>query len=101
MVDVTVKTNSTEVAAYLAAEGAKILTQAALQVVNRAKILCPVDTGRLRDSITWELGVMGLLPVARVGTNVEYARYVELGTRYMAAQPFLRPAIASLVGSKL
>ena len=28
-----------------------------------------------------------------VGTNVEYASYIELGTSKMAAQPYLRPAL--------
>lgn len=43
------------------------------------------QTGRLRSSITWEL--VGL--VGRVGTNVRYSRFLELGTRKMAARPFL------------
>jgi hypothetical protein len=30
---------------------------------------------------------------AAFGSNVEHATYVELGTRYMDAQPHLRPAI--------
>lgn len=52
------------------------------QVVNRAKILCPVDTGRLRASIrgqaqrTWTLR-----PQFVVGSDVEYAAYVNDGTR--------------------
>jgi hypothetical protein len=29
---------------------------------------------------------------ARIGTNIEYGPYVELGTSRMAAQPYLRPA---------
>ena len=61
-----------------------------------AKRLCPVDTGRLRNSITHttrsEPG-----PVAYIGTNVEYAPYVELGTSRTKAQPYLRPAIADHV----
>lgn len=51
-------------------------------VVNRAKILCPVDTGRLRASIgppvysrTWTLR-----PQVTVGSDVEYAKYVNDGT---------------------
>jgi HK97 gp10 family phage protein len=87
--------------ALLQAEGVKVITVAALQVTNLAKQLCPVDTGRLRNSITWELGTIMGLPTARVGTNVEYAPYVELGTRYMAARSFLRAAVTSVVGSAL
>lgn len=30
---------------------------------------------------------------ARVGTNVQYGRFLELGTRTMAARPYLRPAL--------
>ena len=48
---------------------------------NTAKQDCPVDTGQLRASITHE--VEGLVGV--VGTNVEYAVYVEYGTGEKAA----------------
>ena len=58
-------------------------------VMERAKEYCPVDTGRLRDSITYETGDMSVA----VGSDVEYAAYVELGTSKMAAQPYLRPAL--------
>jgi len=44
-------------------------------VEGDAKINCPIITTRLRGSITHE--VEG--PVGRVGSNVEYARRVELG----------------------
>jgi len=46
-----------------------------------------VDTGRLRDSIDSELVSDDEV---RIGTNVEYATYVELGTSKMAPRPFLR-----------
>jgi hypothetical protein len=36
----------------------------------------------------------------RVGTNVEYAVYVEFGTSKMRAQPYLRPAVKEVVNSK-
>lgn len=60
-----------------------------------AKVACPVDTGRLRDSIEHEVNGRTL----RVGTNVEYAVYVEEGTRYMDAEPFLRPALYRVRGT--
>lgn len=67
----------------------RIINKACLMVVRDAKILCPVDTGRLRSSITHETeGIIG-----RVGTNVEYARAVELGTEKQSPQPYLRPAL--------
>jgi bacteriophage HK97-gp10 putative tail-component len=39
-----------------------------------------IDTGRLRASITYELSLAGRRWRARIGTNVEYARYVHDGT---------------------
>ena len=53
-----------------------------------AKGACPVDTGTLRDSITHTVDGND----AYIGTNVEYAPYVEFGTSRMKAQEFLRPA---------
>lgn len=72
---------------------AKDLARRALSVDRTAKRLCPVDTGRLRASINWRLeaDARGLLAI--VGTDVEYAPYVEFGTSRMSAQPFLRPAL--------
>lgn len=66
-----------------------------VRINNRAKRLCPVDTGRLRSSIyttepvrqsTHELEV-------QVRTNVNYARFVELGTRYMRGRSYLGRAL--------
>ena len=54
-----------------------------------AKRLCPVDTGNLRNSITHQQMDEN---TEVIGTNVEYAPYVELGTIHMGARPYLRPA---------
>lgn len=54
-----------------------------------------VITGRLRNSITWRPGVDSVSPYVDIGTNVFYAPFLELGTRKMAARPFLRPALES------
>ena len=67
----------------------KALEASALVVEGEAKALTPVDTGNLRNSITHEVEKNE----ARVGTNVEYAPFVELGTVKMAAQPYLNPAL--------
>lgn len=50
-----------------------------------------VRTGRLRNSITY--GVDTNEPAVYIGSNVEYAPYVELGTSKMRARPFLKPAV--------
>jgi len=54
----------------------QLLNQACIVVENNAKKNCPVDTGELRRSITHEVnGDTGI-----VGSNLEYAPYVEYGT---------------------
>ena len=60
----------------------KALEKACFIVENTAKALVPVDTGNLRNSITHEVyGNEGV-----VGTNVEYAPYVEFGTGLFSSQ---------------
>jgi HK97 gp10 family phage protein len=74
---------------------AKDILRRTIQVERAAKQLCPVDTGRLRSSVTHELdqdaqGVVGI-----IGTDVDYAPFVEFGTSRASAQPFLRPALGA------
>lgn len=61
-----------------------------IQAEGYAKDLCPVDTGRLRNSITHTIDADE--KAAYIGTNVEYGPYVEMGTSRQKEQPFLRPA---------
>lgn len=77
------------------AEGpvARDLLKRAISVESTAKRLCPVDTGRLRSSITHAMQRDGLGLRADIGTNVEYAVFVELGTSRVPARPFLRQAL--------
>ena len=49
-----------------------------------------VDTGRLRNSITHV--VRESEQAVYIGTNVEYAPYVEMGTSRAREYPYLRPA---------
>jgi len=66
----------------------------ALKVETLAKDAVPVKTGRLKSSIAIDESDIARL-VARVGTDVKYAPYVELGTKVMGARPYLYPAFFS------
>ena len=57
------------------------MRDATLLVTRDAKINAPVDTGRLRASITPEVKQRWRRVEGVVGSNVKYAPYVELGTR--------------------
>lgn len=89
----------------------------ATMMLNEVKEQCPVHSGHLRDSLyvtTEDLseikpgqykidrhapGHVGSLSVknsfAYVTTDVHYAYFVEFGTRFRAATPFMRPAFDS------
>lgn len=58
------------------------LNECCIIVENTAKELCPVDTGILRMSITHEVENN----IGVVGTNTEYAPYVEIGTGLFSSQ---------------
>ncbi len=60
-------------------------------VAAEAKRLCPIDTGKLRDSIGYTY-VQSTLTV-QVHADVSYALMVEVGTSRTRAQPYLRPAL--------
>lgn len=59
------------------------------EAVRYAQSLCPVDTGRLRASLDYKKEENTLM----VGSDVDYAKYVETGTMRQKAQPFLKPAM--------
>ena len=71
---------------------AKALTMIGLKAEGNAKAICPVDTGRLRNSITNAIDTEA--NAVYVGTNVEYGPHVELGTSRRNPHPYLRPAAA-------
>ena len=58
----------------------KYLRQAGQFVRSAAVLLCPADTGYLRQSIYLDIHDDGVKQTAEVFTNVRYARYVEFGT---------------------
>lgn len=71
---------------------ARALEKIGLTAEAYAKKDCPVDTGRLRNSITHV--TLPAKHAVYIGTNVEYAAAVELGTSHpkRKAHPYLRPA---------
>lgn len=52
--------------------------------------------GMFRRSIAFEMDRKNL--IARVGSNLKYARFLELGTRKMRPRPWLRLGIAETLG---
>lgn len=110
--------NSKEISAEIKAALLRGLEKCGLVAEGYAKKLCPVDTGNLRNSITHVVDEQE--PAAIIGTDNEYAAYVELGTGIYAeggggrptpwvyqdakgnwhytrgnkAQPFLKPVAA-------
>lgn len=108
--------NSEQVLSEFNAAVLRALERCGSQAEGYAKDLVPVDTGRLRNSISHK--VDDAEKAVYIGTNVEYAPYVELGTgKYVQggrptpwvyqddngnwhmtngqrAQPYLKPAVA-------
>lgn len=74
--NIQITDNSAEVSAGIKAAIKRALIRIGMQAESFAKQLCVVDTGKLRNSITWKVKD----DAAYIGTNVEYAPYVELGT---------------------
>ena len=60
------------------------------EMQTKAQQNAPVDTGTLKRSIGLEITDSGM--TAEVEPTADYAPYVELGTRFMDAQPYLKPA---------
>ena len=84
--------NSEKVLVAMQKAAVRALEKCGLTAEGYAKKLCPVDTGNLRNSITHEVNESE--QAAYIGTAVEYAPYVCLGTIHTKAQPFLKPAVA-------
>lgn len=56
----------------------------------------PIDTGTLKRSIGLEIKDDGLTALS--GPTAHYGEYVERGTRFMGAQPYMRPALNEVKG---
>lgn len=84
--------NAQQVEQAMGSAIAKALTMIGLKAEGNAKNACPVDTGRLRNSITNAIDMDE--KAVYIGTNVEYGPYVELGTSRRKPHPYLKPAAA-------
>lgn len=120
--DLVLKATQEQIEAALEAIG--------IQAEGYAKLLCRVDTGLLRNSITHAVFNQGAAiqkyeadkakgksgkklsgtykgkadsekNTVFVGTNVEYAPYIEMGTKRIASKPFIKPAMADHVDEYL
>lgn len=68
------------------------LRSGANKIINEAAGLVPVLSGNLKRSIHSEVEEKKRSIVADIGTNVEYSRPVEFGTKNRTAKPYMRPA---------
>ena len=84
----TYKDNTDEVLAALERAKKRGLDAIGLTAEGHAKKETPVDTGRLRNSINHATDD----EAAYIGTNVEYAPYVELGARGRKGKHMLQRA---------
>lgn len=86
MADYEIKIKDKEIIQQLEQKLEQKMKEACVLVQDNAKQRCPVDTGRLQGSLTYQVQKDGNEVEGLVGTNVEYAPYVEVRT------PFLEPA---------
>ena len=84
----TYKDNTGEVLSALEEAKKRGLEAIGLVAEGHAKKLTPVDTGRLRNSISHATDD----EAAYIGTNVEYGPYVELGSPTIKAHHMLQKA---------
>ena len=84
----TYKDNTQEVLSALEKAKKRGLEAIGLVAEGHAKKLTPVDTGRLRNSISHATDD----EAAYIGTNVEYGPYVELGSPTIKAHHMLQKA---------
>ena len=79
-------------AAQLSPGIAEDIATTAYEIEAESKRLAPVLTGTLRRSIHTVFSNGGLTAV--VGPSVFYSVFVEFGTRFRSARPYMRPAAA-------
>ena len=88
MVDVNFTNNADDILRLLERGKRNALTAIGATAETYAKNATPVDTGRLRNSISHAVDGEAVY----IGSNVEYAPYVELGTSRAKAHHMLQKA---------
>lgn len=91
--EVEIEDNSEEVEENLDAALLRGLEAVGMTAETYAKQDCPVDTGRLRNSIAH--AVSEEEKVAYIGSNVQYAAFVEYGHHRYAGAHMLKNAAAN------
>ena len=89
-IDVKITDNHDKIIKVFEQQLQAALNEVGQQVTEHAKSTVPVDTGKLKNSIDYSVNDGKL----KVGTDVEYGKYVELGSVHNpAASHFLRDAM--------
>lgn len=70
----------------------QVVRRSGLSVQNHARANAAVDTGFMRASIQMTSGDL----TATITPSAYYSHFVEHGTIYMAAQPFMGPALEAV-----
>ena len=66
--------------------------------MGHANISAPVDGTKGSDGVSQPKKKGGEIAVIRIGSNVEYAPFLEFGTERNRPQPFLLPAYLNTIG---
>lgn len=69
----------------------KVVRKNGVGLQKAAQKKAPIDTGTLTRSV--EIGITDSGMTATVEPTAEYSAYVEYGTRFMKAQPYMKPAL--------
>ncbi len=87
----------------LARDGAgRLVLSTTRKVLNRARILTPVDTGTLRASQTMEVRFVGRTVVGRVSTRIKYALPVHDGVNHpVIIVPKHKKALRFVIGGRV
>lgn len=69
----------------------KVVRKNGVGLQKAAQKKAPIDTGTLKRNVGIDITDSGM--TATVEPTAEYSAYVEYGTRFMKAQPYMKPAL--------